>query len=293
MQKITPFLWFDTQAQEAMELYTSIFKNSKIEGINYLNDEVPGPKGKVLTGSFHLPGQELMALNGGPEFTFTPATSFFVTCQTQAEIDALWAKLSEGGTVLMELGRYPFSEKFGWVNDRYNLSWQLNLAGIPQKVTPFLMFVGEQAGKAEEAIRFYAAVFKNSTIARIERYKPGEGGAEGSVKHAAFSLDGEEFMAMDSNLDHHFTFSPAVSFFVSCQNQDEVDYYWEKLSNGGEKGPCGWLKDRYGVSWQIVPTILRELMNDPDLDKSRRVTKAMLQMGKLDIEKLMQAYNQG
>ena len=293
MQKITPFLWFDDQAEQAIQFYTSIFKNSKVDGITRYGDEVPGPKGKVLTGSFKLAGLELMALNGGPVFTFTPATSFFVLCQTEPEIDGLWKKLSEGGTVLMELSKYPFSEKFGWVEDKYKVSWQLNLASIPQMVTPFLMFVGEQAGKADEAVRFYTSLFKNSNIARVEHYGKNEGGQEGTVKHASFSLDGQPFMAMDSNGPHAFTFTPAISFFVTCQSQAEVDDFWEKLTkDGGEAGQCGWLKDKYGVSWQIVPTILSELMNDSDPEKSKRVTQAMLQMTKIDIEKLKQAYHQ-
>jgi predicted 3-demethylubiquinone-9 3-methyltransferase (glyoxalase superfamily) len=257
-----------------------------------LSEEVPGPKGKALMASFQLAGDEFMALNGGPVFNFTPATSLFVTCQTKAEIDALWQKLCEGGTVLMEMAKYPFSEAFGWVNDRYHVSWQLNLAGSPQKVTPFLLFVGEQAGKAAEAVQFYTSVFKESNVIRIERYGAGEGGQEGTVKHASFSLNGLGFIAMDSSLEHAFTFTPAISFYVNCQDQAEVDYFWETLSKGGEESQCGWLKDRYGVSWQIVPTILGELMNDPDAEKANRVTQAMLKMGKLDIEKLKEAYNQ-
>jgi predicted 3-demethylubiquinone-9 3-methyltransferase (glyoxalase superfamily) len=293
MQKITPFLWFNDQAEEAMKFYTSIFKNSKIGSVTRLGEEVPGPKGKVLTGTFQLAGGEFMALNGGPEFTFTPATSFFVLCQTPEEIDRLWEKLSKGGTVLMELDKYPFSEKFGWVNDKFGVSWQLNLASFPQKISPFLMFVGEQAGKAEEAIRLYTSLFKNSSISHIDRYGPGEGDPAGTVRHASFTLNGQGFMAMDSNAGHAFTFTSAISFFVNCQTQKEVDFFWEKLSEGGVKEQCGWLKDKFGVSWQIIPSILGELMSDPDVEKSSRVTKAMLQMRKIDIEQLKQAYKQG
>ena len=293
MQKITPFLWFDDQAEQAIEFYTSIFKNSKIGSVTRLSDEVPGPKGKVLTATFQLAGREFMALNGGPQFTFSPATSFFVLCQTEEEIDELWARLSQGGKVFMELGKYPFSQKFGWVEDRFHLSWQLNLVGLPQAVIPFLTFVGEQAGKAEQAIHFYTALFKDSNIFSIERYGSNQPQPQGMVQHASFSLNGENFMAMDSGLKHDFTFTLAVSFFVSCQTQSEVDYFWEGLSaQGGEKSQCGWLKDKFGVSWQIVPTLLGELLNDPDREKVRRVTQAMLQMTKIDIDKLEQAYRQ-
>ncbi len=292
MQKITPFLWFDEQAEEAAHFYTSIFKNAEIGTITRFGEEVPGPKGKVIMLTFRLGDEEFSALNGGPEFKFTPAISFFVYCQTPEELEALWGSLCEGGSVLMELGQYPFSEKFGWVADRFGISWQLSLARVPQKVTPYLMFVGEQQGKAEEAIHFYTALFENSSIGQIERYAKGQGEPEGTVMHARFTLAGQAFMAMDSSLEHNFTFTPAISFFVDCKDQAEVDYFWEKLSEGGEKGQCGWLTDRYGISWQIVPSILGQLMSDPDAERAKRVTQAMLKMTKLDIGLLQQAYAQ-
>jgi predicted 3-demethylubiquinone-9 3-methyltransferase (glyoxalase superfamily) len=292
MQKITPFLWFDVQAEEAAEFYTSIFTNARMGRITRFGDYVPGPKGKALTLTFQLAGQEFNALNGGPEFQFTPAVSFFVFCQTREEIDDLWAKLATGGSVLMDLDQYPFSERFGWVADQFGISWQLSLVNTPQKITPYFLFVGAQYGKAEEAARFYTSLFKNSSISQIERRGPGQGETEGTVLHARFILAGQEFMAMDSGFEHGFTFTPAISFFVNCENQEEVDYFWENLSEGGEKGQCGWLTDKFGVSWQVVPTILGELMNDPDTERAGRVTQAMLKMTKLDIGQLKQAYEQ-
>lgn len=292
MQKITPFLWFDNQAEEAMHFYTSIFKNAKAGDVRRYGDAGPGPEGSVMTASFELEGQQFMVLNGGPEFAFTPAISLFVNCEDKAEVDTLWEKLAHSGTVLMKLDTYPFSEKFGWVVDKFGVSWQLNLVGgkQKQKIFPFLMFVGEQHGKAEEAINFYVSQFKNSSIVRIERYNAGEGGTEGTVKHAIFSLNGQGFMAMESNGEHPFTFTPAISFFVNCETQEEVDALWEKLSEGGEKDVCGWLKDRYGVSWQIVPANLGTLLSDPDPVKSQKVMRAMMQMRKLDMKALQEAY---
>src|ERR1700737_4473684 len=154
MQKISSCLWFDDNAEEAVNFYTSIFKNSKIGSVARYGEEGPGQKGRVMTMTFQLDGQEFMALNGGPHFTFSPAISFFVNCETQPEIDELWDKLSEGGTVLMELDTYPFSEKFGWVADKFGVSWQLNLASRTQKIAPFFMYVGKHHGKAEEEIQF-------------------------------------------------------------------------------------------------------------------------------------------
>jgi len=293
MQKTTPCLWFEDNAEEAVNFYTSTFKNAKIGNIARYGEEGPGPKGGIMTMTFQIDGQEFMALNGGPYATFSPAISFFVNCATKTEIDELWQKLSDGGTALMELASYPFSEKFGWTTDKFGVSWQLNLANRAQKIAPFFMYIGKHHGQAEEAINFYLSLFKNSSILNIARYGAGQEETEGTVVHAVFSLNGQEFMAMDSNREHAFTVTPAISFFVNCETQEELDELWEKLSEGGEKEQCGWLKDKYGVSWQIVPTILGELLQDKNPEKSNRVMKAMLQMKKIDILALQEAYKQG
>ena len=286
MQRISPFLWFDDQAQEAMTYYTKIFKDSKVDNVSIYENGGPNEDQTVITGSFLLNGQEFMALNGGSIFSFTPAVSFFVSCQNLKEIDHLWEKLSAGGSVLMEYQQYPFSEKYGWLMDKFGVSWQLNLAGRDQKIAPCLMFVGAHHGKAEEAMKFYTSIFSNSQILQLERYNELDGDTPGTVKHAKFSLDGQEFAAMDSEFDHQFTFSPAISFFIKCETQKEVDYYWDKLLAGGEAEQCGWLKDKYGVSWQVVPDVLGKLLSDPDEEKAGRVMKALLKMVKLDIDQL-------
>jgi predicted 3-demethylubiquinone-9 3-methyltransferase (glyoxalase superfamily) len=152
-----------------------------------------------------------------------------------------------------------------------------------QKITPFLWF----DDKAEEAVRFYTSIFNNSKITNIARYEDVPG-PEGKVMSASFQLEGQEFIALNGG--PVFSFTPAISFFVNCETQEEVDEFWEKLSEGGEKQQCGWLKDKYGVSWQIVPTILGKLMQDKDAEKANRVTQAMLKMKKLDIEGLKRAY---
>ncbi len=284
MQKITPFLWFDNQAEEAINYYVSIFNNAKMVQTNR------DPEGNLFTATFQLEGQEFMALNGGPEFNFTPAVSFFVNCDTAVEVDELWQKLAEGGKVLMPLDTYPFSEKFGWVADEYGVSWQINLGSSSQKIMPFLMFVGEQHGKAEEAINLYMSLFVDSRILNIERYGEGEeGGVAGTVKLATFTLNGQAFMAIDSSFDHGFTFTEATSFFVDCHSQAEVDRLWDRLVHGGEAQACGWLKDKYGVSWQIIPSALMEMLSDEDPAKAKRVMDAMLQMVKIDVQKLEEA----
>jgi predicted 3-demethylubiquinone-9 3-methyltransferase (glyoxalase superfamily) len=195
----------------------------------------------------------------------------------------------------MELGEYPFSEKYGWVQDRYGLSWQVMFMGerkIKQTITPTLMFVGEQCGKAERAINFYSLVFQHAEIGGILRYGKDEGpDKEGTIKHAAFTLEAQEFAAMDSAHEHNFTFNEAISFMVHCDTQEEIDYYWGKLSSDPTAEQCGWLKDKYGLSWQIVPTVMDEMLKDQDKKRMAQVTEAFLKMKKFDIKELEKAYD--
>ena len=291
MEKITPHLWFDNNAEEAANFYTSIFKNSKIKNVTTLHNT---PSGTVEIFTVELLGQEFTLISAGPLFKFNPSTSFLVTCSTKEEVDRLWKKLSEGGTALMELAEYPFSEKYGWVQDRYGVSWQVMFMEerrIKQRIIPTLMFVGKQCGKAEEAINFYASVFDGARVGDIFRYSKGEElDEEGTVKHATFTLEGQEFAAMDSARGHNFAFNEAISFMVHCDTQKEIDYYWGKLSADPNAEQCGWLKDKYGLSWQIVPNLMDEMLKDNDKKKIARVTEAFLQMKKLDIAKLKKAY---
>jgi predicted 3-demethylubiquinone-9 3-methyltransferase (glyoxalase superfamily) len=294
MEKITPHLWFDNNAEEAAKFYTSIFKDSKLKNVTTLHNT---PSGTVEIFTVEVLGQEFTLISAGPLFKFNPSVSFLVACSTKEEVDELWKKLSEGGTALMDLGEYPFSEKYGWVQDKYGLSWQIMFMGdhrIKQRIIPTLMFVGKQNGKAEEAINFYSSVFGNARAGDILRYSKGEEpDKEGTVKHASFLLEDQEFAAMDSAREHNFAFNESISFMVHCNTQKEIDYYWEKLSAYPEAEQCGWLKDKYGLSWQIVPSIMDEMLKDSDEKKIARVTEAFLQMKKLDIAKLKEASESG
>ena len=291
-QKIVPFLWFNDNAEEAVNFYISIFKNSKVLNITRYGELGPGQRGSVMTAIFQLEGESFYALNGGSEFKFTPSNSFYVSCKTLPEIKKLWDRLTDGGLVMMELDKYPFSERYGWVQDKFGVSWQLILSNDINKITPFLTFSGKYQGMAEDAINFYVSQFKNSTILSIMRYNEGDVGQTGKIVHSEFKLHGQKFMAMDSAIEMQFTFTPALSYFVNCKTQREIDEYWEKLSDGGEIMQCGWLRDKFGVTWQIVPAILGDMINDPDPEKAGRVTKAMMQMEKLNIKVLKNAYNQ-
>lgn len=290
MQNITPFLWFNDNAVEAAKFYTKLFKNSKIHGDAKYDEagaEVSGKKkGSVMTVDFQLEGQQFAALNGGPTFTFTPAISFFVNCATKKEVDTLWSKLSDGGTIRMELDKYPWSERYGWTQDKFGVDWQIMLGKSNQKITPCLLFVNKRFGTAEKAIEHYKKIFKTFKQISLEKYGKNEPNT-GAIKHARIALNGYEFALMDGPGKHAFDFSQATSFIINCETQKEVDHYWESLSEGGEKQPCGWLIDKHGIAWQVVPTILNKLMSDPK--KSEAVMKAMLKMTKLDIKKLEQA----
>ncbi|MEM3087244.1 MAG: VOC family protein [Halobacteria archaeon] len=297
-QKITPHLWFDKEAKEAAGFYASAFPNSKITSATTLHGT---PSGPVDIVSFELSGQPFQAISAGPLFKFNPSVSFIVNFDPSRDksaresIDALWEKLSQGGTTLMPLQKYPFSERYGWVQDRYGLSWQLILSNPEGEERPFivpsLMFVGAVCGKAEEAANLYQSVFRNSKQGTVVRYAKGMGpDKEGTVMFSDFMLEGQWFAAMDSAREHTFAFNEAVSFMVHCDTQKEIDHYWERLSAVPGAEQCGWLKDKYGLSWQVVPAVLDEMMRNGTPKQIARVTEALLKMKKFDVGALKGAY---
>jgi predicted 3-demethylubiquinone-9 3-methyltransferase (glyoxalase superfamily) len=293
MQKIIPNLWFEKDTEEVVDFYTSLFTGSskgRIMRYDKAGAEASGQKeGDVMTISFKLAGQEFIAINGGPYFKFTPAVSLSVSCKSEEEVDKLYEKLAENGQVLMALDKYPFAPKYAWINDKYGLSWQIILAEKAQRITPALMFVKENAGKAKEAMEFYISVFKDGQIMFEHPYGAGTSEKEDTLAHAEFKLFGQDFIAMDSGIDHKFNFTPAISFLVNCADQKEIDEYWEALSADPSAEQCGWLKDKYGLSWQIVPSDFDKIVDDPDKEKVSRIMKEMYGMKKIDIEKLKKA----
>lgn len=292
-QKITSHLWFDKEALEAAKFYTSIFENSKIKNTTTIHGT---PSGDTDLVTIELSGQEFTLISAGPLFKFNPSVSFLVACNTKEEVNALWRELSTGGKALMDLGTYPFSERYGWIQDKYGLSWQLMFLGdraAKQKIVPTLMFVDKVVGKAEEAINFYVSVFHTAAVGDILRYsKREEPDVEGTVKHASFTLEGQEFAAMDSAREHNFAFNETISLIVHCETQEEIDYYWERLSADPKAEVCGWLKDKYGLSWQVVPNIMDDMMRDKDEKRKARVTEVFLKMKKFDIEALKRAHGE-
>jgi predicted 3-demethylubiquinone-9 3-methyltransferase (glyoxalase superfamily) len=291
MGNITPHLWFDTQAKEAADFYTSTFGHSEIVNLVTLRDT---PSGDCDLVSFTLEGQPFQAISAGPLFTFNPSVSFQVACKTADEVDALWNRLVDGGSVLMPLDTYPVSERYGWLQDRYGLSWQIMHMGdrpVTQKIIPTLMFVGDVSGKCEEAVTLYMSLFDNSNVDHVMRYEKGEEpDAEGTVRHIGFTLDGYELAAMDSAMEHAFAFNEAISLEVNCDTQEQIDHYWNGLSAVPDSEQCGWLRDRYGLSWQIVPRAMDKMIQDADEEALARVTQTFLKMKKLDIAELEESY---
>lgn len=275
---IFPCLWFDNNAKEAAVFYSTVFGNSKI---------IVDTSMVVI---FEIEGFKIMGLNGGPMFQKNPGISLFVNCRSEEETETVYNKLIEGGMAMMPLNKYPWSEKYGWVKDKFGMSWQIMLGQLTagaQKITPCFLFTGEQYGKAEKTMGEWTTIFPNSSINTIERYKEGEPQAEGKLKFGHFSLNGYNLTAMDGIGDHQFTFNEGISFVVECDTQEEIDHYWYSLSKNGKESRCGWLKDAAGVSWQIVPKIISSLMSDPV--KAPKVMEAVMKMNKLDIETMVNA----
>jgi predicted 3-demethylubiquinone-9 3-methyltransferase (glyoxalase superfamily) len=301
MQKITPHLWFDKEAREAAEFYTSLFPGSEVTNVTELRNT---PSGDCDVVSFKLWGLEFNSISAGPLFKFNPSVSFMVNFgpphsegqdEARKQLDQVWQNLSDGGTALMPLDKYPFSERYGWIQDKYGLTWQLILTGTEGEarppIVPSLMFTGDKVGKAEEAINFYISNFRNTKQGTVARYPAGmEPHKEGTIMFADFMLENQWFAAMDSAGEHNFTFNEAVSFMVNCDDQQEIDRYWDKLSAVLQAEQCGWCKDKFGVSWQVVPAALGEMMKNGTREQIDRVTQAFLPMKKFDIAELEQAY---
>lgn len=290
MAKIVPHLWFDKEAREAARFYTGLFEQSGLHHITTLPDT---PSGDAEIVSFQLAGQSFSAISAGPYFKFNPTISLMVACSSAEEVDVLWKALSDGGSELMPLGEYPFSPRYAWVQDRYGLTWQLMLSEggtSGQKITPNLLFSGGVNGKALEAVRFYTEIFPEGEVGFINYYKEGEAqSATAKINYADFKLGGTAFSAMDHGFDVDFTFNEAFSLMVQCRDQNEIDYFWEKLSAVPEAEQCGWLKDRFGVSWQITPANLDEILFNGTEEEIKRVTAAFLKMKKFDLAELERA----
>ena len=298
-QKITPFLWFDDKAEEAMHFYVSIFPNSQITQLKKWPEKTPFPEGSSKPGTlqqgvFNLDGLQFCAFDAGPMFKFNTSISFFAVFESEAEVDAIWKRLIDGGEVLMPLDSYQWSERYGWVTDRFGISWQLmkgRLEDVGQRICPLVMFSGQQRGNAEAAMNHYISLFEDSSLDGIARYTAVDPAPEGMVKHAQCRLSGQTIMLMDNGTENDIPFNEAISFYVNCKDQGEVDYFWDEFTKEGTESVCGWLRDKYGVSWQIVPEFLTEKLALDEPEKLQKLFGAINRMKKLDIAELKKAYD--
>jgi predicted 3-demethylubiquinone-9 3-methyltransferase (glyoxalase superfamily) len=271
--KFYPCIWFDHHAKEAADFYCRVFSNSNIVSEN-----------SVVT-MWELEGQRMMGLNGGSNFVANPSISFFVICESREELDELWDKISIGAKIMMALTKYEWSEYYGFIQDKFGISWQFYMGAhneTKQKIVPALLFTDNKFGKANEAMQFYANVFPSSKVDSVSFYDE----EKTIVKHAEFQLNGNVFKVMDGAGNHNFSFNEAISFVIECDIQEQIDYYWNAFTaDGGEESMCGWCKDKFGVSWQIVPSILGKLMSNAD--KGQKVMEAFMQMKKFELEVLL------
>ncbi|MCH5598607.1 VOC family protein [Niabella ginsengisoli] len=274
---IYPCVWFDNNGSEAARFYCDIFPNTKI-----VDDT-------GMVQMLSIDGQSLMFLTAGPMFKPNASISFLIANEDENESERLFNALAEDGIVLMPLDSYPFSSKYGWVRDKFGVTWQLytgEKGNTDQYFVPTLMYVNEQNGRAKKAIDFYTNLFPNSKTEGIMEYD-GKEDTKGNVQHAQFHIDGFTLACMDSSISHAFNFDEGISLTVLTDDQKETDYYWNAMvADGGAESNCGWLKDKFGVSWQIIPKRLLELVGQSDKHKAKKSMDAMMTMHKIDIEKL-------
>lgn len=279
MQKIVPSLWFDHVAAEAANFYAEVLPGATVTDTQYyptegLLDFQQEFAGKELTVEFEVQGYRFVAINAGPEFRVNPSVSFMLNFdpsrdeRAREHLHEVWAALSDGGSELMPLGEYEFSPHYGWIQDRFGVSWQLILtdaAGEPRPfVIPNLLFGGPAQNRAGEAMEYYTSVFEGARTGDVWRYPDAVGPAPaGSILFGELNLFGQWFALMDSAVEQDFTFNPGVSLMLQCQDQEELDRYWHELSAVPEAEQCGWSVDRFGLSWQVVPANMSELMQAP------------------------------
>lgn len=294
-QKIVPHLWFDTEAKEAVAFYTEIFPDSRIIS----SHQFDGPEGDAERVVFELLGYRFMSVSSGQTHERNATISFLVPYleyQTPM-VERLWDRLIDGGSPIMDIGGYPFNEKFGWLEDKYNISWLFYLATeeqlCPYSIVPVVMFGDDVAGQAEEAMKFYSHVFNRTKYRGVYHYPKGLGsGNRDYLMHGELQLEGQCFGFMDSLQEHGFNFNEGISLMVHCDNQQEIDDYWAELSTEPETESCGWLKDKYGMHWQVVPKVLDDMRKEGSASALKSLTATYLKMKKLDISLLEKAYKE-
>lgn len=295
MKRIIPHFWFKKEALEATEFYCQVFPNSKLEHKLLLPNT---PSGDCDLVSFQIFGTTFMAISAGPLFKPNYSISFSVFAHPNSIsnpeewIESTWKKLSEGGKILMPLDSYPFCKKYGWLSDRFNVSWQLILQEETEAPKPFLatslFFVKENFTKGKQAVEFYTQLFSKLTqtqVFTISFHPESEAFPPETVAYAEFKIGNNLFTLTESPYEKEVQFTEGVSLLVECETQEEIDYLWNSLSHVKEAEECGWLKDKYGVSWQITTPIIQDLLIDET--KKDKALEKILKMKKIEIQPLL------
>ncbi len=273
---IVPCVWCHGNAREMAEFYLGVFKNSRVLEENF---------GTVL---LEIEGKQLRLLNGGNEYQPNPSISLMLRFDEVDGVDEICQQLAEGGKLVLAPGQYSWSERYCWLNDKYGVSWQIlvkKYEGIYPGITHVLMFMGENFGKAYEAIQFYLSVFKDSSLELLTFYGEGQGESEEVVEHGELMIGDSHFIFMDTSVDQEYNFSPGLSLMVNCKTQADIDYYWQALSaGGGSEGQCGWLEDKFHLSWQVTPEKMASYFANPAT--SPAVAGALMPMRKIDMAAL-------
>lgn len=296
VQTITPSLWFDGQAEEAANFYTTTLRDGQITRVDLYPDagskEYGYEPGDVQIVTFEAEGLQFVIINGGPLYTLNPAVSIVVYRTRPEELIELWNKLIEGGKERVPLGPSSFNQSFGWLTDKYGVSWQLMLAPEERIAAPSLLFADGSAGRAEQALRYYAETLPGSALGTLTHFSvSNELGLEGMLQYGELVVDGQRLIAMDSVHDPELVFSGALTLLLQCDTQEQIDALWERLSAVPEVEQCGWCQDTFGVYWQIAPRILDEMLRDGTPEEIDRVTQAYLPMKKFDIAALQRAFD--
>lgn len=275
LNKTYPCLWFNGQAKEAATFYCTVFSDSKIL--------VDTP----MVVNWELNGLKLMGLNGGPMFQLNASISLFANFDSVESLNQAWDKLIEDGSVMMPLDTYPWSERYGWLKDKFGMTWQLFLSDN-SLIIPSMLFANKQFGNGKAAMELYCSLFSDAGIDVSELYAPQDEQNAGNLMFGQFHILDQPIIAMDGPGDHEFSFNEALSFVVECADQTEIDKYWNGLiTDGGSESMCGWLKDKFGVSWQIIPSSIGKLMSNPITGE--KVMQELLKMRKLDLSILEKA----
>lgn len=273
-QPIFPCLWMNNQAEAAANFYQTVFDDFQLISKN------------PFAYNFSIKGFRMMALNGGPEFSINSSVSFFVNFEDKESLKNTWQELTKGGKIMMELNEYPWSPYYGWCADQFGVNWQLMMNHqAASSIVPSLSFTQKNAGKAKEAMEFYIQLFPNSQPIYFEPYTKDDHDKEGFIKYSQSLINNQAFCAMDSSQPQMASFTEGISFVLMLDNQEEMDYYWNALAKGGEEGRCGWLKDQFGLSWQVTPKILGELINNPET--APKAVYNFMQMSKIIIADLL------